>query len=171
MLGLDEESVLCAGGVVEGCTACFQGPCTTIHGRASSGLAACMQTCWHHKRLLAGAATLSRCCSHMVFMLNIEGSNEGTGQKARGMLNLIDLAGSERLGRSGVSGERLKETQNINKSLSGACARLFHSIIACWGRQVGTSLLCVWRFCACTSGGEVSAKLAGCSCRWLSQQR
>ena len=55
----------------------------------------------------------------MVFMLSTKGSNETTGQKARGSLNLIDLAGSERLGRSGVSGERLKETQNINKSLSG----------------------------------------------------
>eukprot|EP00887_Chlorella_sp_A99_P000452 scaffold17.g452.t1 len=56
--------------------------------------------------------------SHMVFMLSIEGANEGTGQRVRGALNLIDLAGSERLARSGAEGQRLKETQAINKSLS-----------------------------------------------------
>ena len=35
-----------------------------------------------------------------------------------GTLNLIDLAGSERLKDSGATGQRLKETQNINKSLA-----------------------------------------------------
>ena len=35
-----------------------------------------------------------------------------------GTLNLIDLAGSERLSSSGSTGDRLRETKSINKSLS-----------------------------------------------------
>ena len=35
-----------------------------------------------------------------------------------GELNLVDLAGSERISLSGVTGDRQKETQNINASLS-----------------------------------------------------
>eukprot|EP01026_Neomeris_dumetosa_P048833 TRINITY_DN42366_c0_g1_i3.p3 TRINITY_DN42366_c0_g1~~TRINITY_DN42366_c0_g1_i3.p3 ORF type:complete len:121 (-),score=20.69 TRINITY_DN42366_c0_g1_i3:542-904(-) len=39
-------------------------------------------------------------------------------QKSKGVLNLVDLAGSERVKESQVQGARMKETQNINKSLS-----------------------------------------------------
>jgi kinesin family protein C1 len=56
--------------------------------------------------------------SHSVFTLHITGTNKGTGEETTGILNLIDLAGSERLSMSGAVGDRLKETQAINKSLS-----------------------------------------------------
>lgn len=56
--------------------------------------------------------------SHSVFRLYIEGRNASTGQKLNGLLNLIDLAGSERLRYSKAEGDRLRETKNINRSLS-----------------------------------------------------
>lgn len=56
--------------------------------------------------------------SHSVFRLYISGKNEETGQQLDGLLNLIDLAGSERLNQSKVQGDRLRETKHINKSLS-----------------------------------------------------
>ncbi|KAF9529633.1 P-loop containing nucleoside triphosphate hydrolase protein [Crepidotus variabilis] len=65
--------------------------------------------------------------SHSVFTLRISGVNvglegcAGTGEKCEGSLNLVDLAGSERLNVSFANGadkERVRETQNINRSLS-----------------------------------------------------
>ena len=58
--------------------------------------------------------------SHSVFTLRIYGENASTGESCEGSLNLVDLAGSERLEKSGAAGDkdRLKETQNINRSLS-----------------------------------------------------
>jgi kinesin family protein C1 len=56
--------------------------------------------------------------SHSIFILKINGENSKTGESCRGTLNLIDLAGSERLSASQAKGDRLKETQAINKSLS-----------------------------------------------------
>lgn len=56
--------------------------------------------------------------SHSVFILKLIGENTFTGERSEGTLNLVDLAGSERLSHSGATGDRLKETQSINRSLS-----------------------------------------------------
>jgi len=58
--------------------------------------------------------------SHSVFMLHLRGYNRDNGATMQGTLNLCDLAGSERLDRSGAAtdAKRLRETQAINKSLS-----------------------------------------------------
>lgn len=56
--------------------------------------------------------------SHSVFILKLIGENSATHERCEGTLNLVDLAGSERLKHSGAEGDRMKETQNINKSLT-----------------------------------------------------
>ncbi len=73
-------------------------------------------------------ATSSR--SHSLFTIRIETStkvatgkeNEGEGGEKEsikaGKLNLVDLAGSERQSKTEATGDRLKEAQKINLSLS-----------------------------------------------------
>ncbi|OBA23871.1 kinesin-domain-containing protein [Metschnikowia bicuspidata var. bicuspidata NRRL YB-4993] len=68
--------------------------------------------------------------SHSVFMLKISGRNEKSNSTCEGTLNLIDLAGSERLNSSQAKGARLKETQAINKSLSS-----LGDVIQCLGER------------------------------------
>jgi hypothetical protein len=73
-------------------------------------------------RSVAATACNSRSSrSHTVFTLYIEGVHaDGKEKKVISILNLIDLAGSERLdtSKSGSNPQLLKETQHINSSLS-----------------------------------------------------
>jgi len=55
--------------------------------------------------------------SHAVLIINVSGRSKTDARTLHGKLNLIDLAGSERVSKSGASGDRLKEAQKINKSL------------------------------------------------------
>lgn len=56
--------------------------------------------------------------SHCLLRVTVRGENLVNGQRTRSHLWLVDLAGSERVGKIEVEGERLKESQFINKSLS-----------------------------------------------------
>jgi hypothetical protein len=60
--------------------------------------------------------------SHSIFTIVVEcaeSSDKGGEQHIRvGKLNLVDLAGSERQGKTGATGERLKEATQINLSLA-----------------------------------------------------
>mmetsp|Transcript_9331 Transcript_9331/g.17449 ORF Transcript_9331/g.17449 Transcript_9331/m.17449 type:complete len:965 (-) Transcript_9331:275-3169(-) len=56
--------------------------------------------------------------SHCIVTVFAEGHNASSGERLSGRLQLVDLAGSERVLRSEAQGERLKEAQHINRSLS-----------------------------------------------------
>ncbi|KAK4398260.1 Kinesin-like protein KIN-14Q [Sesamum angolense] len=56
--------------------------------------------------------------SHCIYCVMVKGDNLLNGECTRSKLWLVDLAGSERIAKTEVQGERLKETQNINRSLS-----------------------------------------------------
>lgn len=55
--------------------------------------------------------------SHSLFILTLTQKNPD-GSTREGKLNLADLAGSEKVGKTGASGETLEEAKKINQSLS-----------------------------------------------------
>ncbi|CAK9274144.1 unnamed protein product [Sphagnum jensenii] len=56
--------------------------------------------------------------SHCMLCVMVKGESEISGECTKSKLWLVDLAGSERVAKSDVQGDRLKEAQCINKSLS-----------------------------------------------------
>ncbi|WOL07311.1 kinesin-4-like [Canna indica] len=73
-----------------------------------------------HSNRAVGATALNERSSrsHSIMTVHVRGVDVKTGAPLRGSLHLVDLAGSERVDRSEVTGDRLKEAQHINKSLS-----------------------------------------------------
>lgn len=92
-----------------------------------------------HRR--AAAATRMNAASsrsHAVLTLALEAiaiNDKQNSAVRKGMLHLVDLAGSERQGRTGATGERLKEAASINLSLS-ALGNVISALAAGGGRHV-----------------------------------
>ena len=62
--------------------------------------------------------------SHSLFTITIERSEIGPDGKQHirvGKLNMVDLAGSEKISKTGATGDGLKEATKINLSLSTLC--------------------------------------------------
>lgn len=76
----------------------------------------------------------------------VDGTNKITHARTHGCLHLIDLAGSERVSRSGAEGQQLLEAQHINKSLRwggwGAGMGVSPSAVS---RHPGHALACTLR--------------------------
>ena len=56
--------------------------------------------------------------SHSIFCVYVEQKDIRAGSKTSGKLYFVDLAGSESVGKTNVSGKQLEEAKMINKSLS-----------------------------------------------------
>ncbi|KEH24415.1 kinesin-like protein KIN-14I isoform X1 [Medicago truncatula] len=73
----------------------------------------------HRNRAVGATALNDRSSrSHSCLTVHVQGRDLTSGATTRGCMHLVDLAGSERVDKSEATGDRLKEAQHINKSLS-----------------------------------------------------
>ncbi|KAF6141314.1 hypothetical protein GIB67_024398 [Kingdonia uniflora] len=78
-----------------------------------------LMTIGHRNRAVGATALNDRSSrSHSCLTVHVQGRDLTSGTSLRGSMHLVDLAGSERVDKSEVTGDRLKEAQHINKSLS-----------------------------------------------------
>ncbi|EFX00519.1 kinesin family protein [Grosmannia clavigera kw1407] len=92
--------------------------CKTVQLDSAERVESMLQQAQKNRSVAATKANERSSRSHSVFILKLVGENTATGERCEGTLNLVDLAGSERLKHSGAEGDRMKETQSINKSLA-----------------------------------------------------
>ncbi|TLD11304.1 hypothetical protein PgNI_06481 [Pyricularia grisea] len=108
--------------------------CKTVHLDRPEKVETMLREAQGNRSVAATKANERSSRSHSVFMLKLVGTNSATGERCEGTLNLVDLAGSERLKHSQAEGDRMRETQSINKSLS-----CLGDVIEALGRKGGTS--------------------------------
>ncbi|KAF3788889.1 Kinesin [Nymphaea thermarum] len=88
------------------------------HVSSTADVLALMQTGQMNRATGATAMNERSSRSHSILTVHVRGTNLQPGTTLQGSLHLVDLAGSERVGRSEATGNRLREAQHINKSLS-----------------------------------------------------
>jgi len=73
--------------------------------------------------------------SHFIFTITVEQKNLHDHSVKVGKLHLVDLSGSEKVAKTGTSGDRLDEAKNINRSLS-ALGNVIHALTDSWYSHV-----------------------------------
>jgi len=93
---------------------------TVVPARAAADVLALLDGAMASRASGATASNAHSSRSHAVFTLKVALEHRATAQARAGVINICDLAGSERLAKSGAASDDrlLKETQHINKSLS-----------------------------------------------------
>lgn len=73
-----------------------------------------------HKNRAVGSTSMNdrSSRSHSCLTVHVQGKDLTSGTTLRGCMHLVDLAGSERCDKTDAVGDRLKEAQHINRSLS-----------------------------------------------------
>eukprot|EP01063_Lacrimia_lanifica_P022487 TRINITY_DN3005_c0_g3_i1.p2 TRINITY_DN3005_c0_g3~~TRINITY_DN3005_c0_g3_i1.p2 ORF type:complete len:260 (+),score=117.60 TRINITY_DN3005_c0_g3_i1:33-782(+) len=92
--------------------------CTLVDVKTADGVLHVLEKASARRTVSATNMNARSSRSHSVFTLKIVGKNESTQQTLSSEINLIDLAGSERVKQSGVTGDALKEAEQINTSLT-----------------------------------------------------
>jgi kinesin family protein C1 len=91
---------------------------TSIEVTSVDQITSLMSRAAKQRSVASTAMNASSSRSHSVFCLYLKGTSALLGTEVHGALHLVDLGGSERLDKSGSTGDRLRETLNINRSLS-----------------------------------------------------
>ena len=116
-------------------TGVFVGGCVSEYVTSPEDLENAMITGNHNRAVGATSMNAGSSRSHSVYIITLEQKDTAAGTTKTGRLYLVDLAGSEKISKTGAEGQRLKEANMINKSLSALGAT-----VQAWCRTVGPTL-------------------------------
>lgn len=91
---------------------------TELYVASPAEMMAVMQTGAANRSIAATRMNERSSRSHSIFIVHIDQKDVDTGTRRSGKLHFVDLAGSEKIGKTNVTGQQLEEAKMINKSLS-----------------------------------------------------